>query len=765
MRWWFALFWVVTIVLLAGGTAVWGRGLVLAGTGMFLIIAPWRQAPPAWWITIGSLTAALIGISILPLHSLTGDSLWRQTLTDLDLALQPGISPQPIVTLEAAVCWLAAWLWLGWCLSNPLSDYTRRSIIQVFGLSAVVLAIGVCLGNIFKLHYPFTEGSQVFSYFPNRNQTACWFAMAGTATCCCMLDAFQRRSRKWVIWLLALILIATATTLTYSRGGVAALGLACMVALIVWPGQKPWQRGMLGIGALIAVLLAWYFGAPAVARIEQALSASGGSIGLRGDIYKDAWSMALDGGLLGHGLGQFQTLYPSYITFDGLHASYIHPESDWFWWATELGLAGVLLVLGGLCVVMFGAFQRLRTGSFGHTHWAAALALLAFAIHSVMDVGAHRFGTALTACLLLGLLNADALADTRQQLAAWISRGFGVVLIAVGAAWFATGAGWATLHSTYIEEQAISQTQAAIADGDLEAARDAANAGLQWRPLSWPLIYLKGLAALELEEDTEKARTYLRQARSLAAANPVVALNEGRVWIGKDSRMVLEAWRDALDRPHHNHSELYQQMLKFGARIPELLQGLQQMAMQDSALLETFLERANADAFEQTFRHYLLSRPTSLQLDDATISRLLSQWLKRASNEAAIDLLEDFPALGERQWGFQAEVLARKGQYEAANQLVIANAATPTLPRLGQGIDLVDHERQLLRNPDDIVALTALAHHYEQTGYTTAALRMIKGLQRNLPEAQYLLYWQARIQMANGNQQAAWEAFKAWLST
>lgn len=773
LRWCVALAWVISLVLIGGGMAIWARGVTLAGTGLFLLLAPWQQVPPRWWSTIGLCLAGIILLSILPLESLAPDTQWRQSLQAAQVTLPASLSPQPIVTLEAALCWLSAWLWLGWCLSNPLPAYFARNLVRWFIILASLLALILILGQLSGNRYFLATDTPVFSFFPNRNQMACWLAMAGTAAFAMMLHEAQKHKKRALFWLLALLCLGTASALSLSRGGLVAFVAGCLMVIMLY-GTSTWRvRLISGISLLALFLLAWELGAPSIQRLEDTLSAQGSLLGLRGEIYQDAWKMTVDGGLLGHGMGQFQALFPHYQNINHLHTTFIHPESDVFWWLTELGWSGFACAVATLVCIIHSLWHKKHpVAKDFHKSPSrvliqlSAAALVAFSLHSLVDVGAHRLGTVYTACFLLGIALADEGRQPPKPLLQVFSRLLALPLLLTGAAWITSSSGIKPLHSVHAEATALQNIRAAMEDQNPQALEAAAVEGLRWRPLSWKIHFLRAKGLLYSGASVEAASSAFAQARALAPANPEVPLREGEIWANMDPPRAIIPWAEALRRPIHDPGEVFLPMIVSARNSPALQHKLRQLALEDPRLLPIWLNRSRADEFEATLRKHLLSAsPMHQSLDKEELERLLIRWLKHADTQQAKELLEDFPQLAQQQWHFYARVLASNGDYAAACQRVLDSTPYPALPSFNTQTNPEFQLANLRRNPSDIVALTTLTHHYESLGQKAKAIQTLEQLAVQLPQAHYIHHWKARLYLADNQEQLAWQSLLKWLET
>src|SRR2546423_1805835 len=89
---------------------------------------------------------------------------------------------------------------------------------------------------------------------------------------------------------------------------------------------------------------------------------------------------------------------------------------------------------GGIVLVLWRVFP-LREGTNQRFRVAALIAALLFAAHGIVDVSAHRVGTAFAALFLLGLAIRRPLELPRSRVVPIVFRVIGLLLLAAGTAW------------------------------------------------------------------------------------------------------------------------------------------------------------------------------------------------------------------------------------------------------------------------------------------------------------------------------------------
>ena len=218
---------------------------------------------------------------------------------------------------------------------------------------------------------------------------------------------------------LALVMAAgiclLATFLTLSRGGLIALGVAMVVAVIV---AGRWRAPALAVAALTLFSVVGFFGFVADDAQRARVTELGGGSG-RSDIWTVGWRMVQAHPVHGVGVGQFQTSAVHYLIAPGTiqrsdliidkpkvaHNIYLHVLAE----MGVIGLIPFLLILGFSlrCALRAArAFERRR------------------------DVGMELISRAVFVGLV-GILSADFFASEQFSKQLWLLLGLGPALLAM----------------------------------------------------------------------------------------------------------------------------------------------------------------------------------------------------------------------------------------------------------------------------------------------------------------------------------------------
>ena len=410
----------------------------LLGLGM-LLVPPRAPGLPAWLTRLLIALAVILVLKELLPASWFGQVLWRPTLVQsYDLQLPWTHHPELGRAVDG---WLAALIGIGWLvwvrtLALDRDDRTRMAWIM-FVAAVLIAAVSFITARasttmIFGLRP--TTGWLGFGPFPNRNHTACFFAMAIVIGAGCLARAGERK-RVAVVVVGALFLVGLVVALlrTQSRGGLLALGagLAVFLGIVV---LRLRSRQALAVSIACALLvggLALLAGGKTLQRFAGTGLPSDDSAATRVAVWHNAVGMWRDAPLLGHGWGSFTSIFPLYQQISMEEVMVKHPESSWLQWLVELGLIPVaMIVVAGVVFALphLGALFERQPGFFIRAAGFGVVATLL--AHSFFDVPAHRWGTAGFA------LAAFALAcPSRAEGRSRSSRAIGLIPLGVAGFW------------------------------------------------------------------------------------------------------------------------------------------------------------------------------------------------------------------------------------------------------------------------------------------------------------------------------------------
>lgn len=510
-----------------GGTTPTAQAAVLGAMGALFLLVPASHRLPRGFAWLALAWLALGAVTFLP-ATWFGTPGWRVRFGEAGVVLPSTLTPQPALTVHALVWLFAGLAWIGWLAPAPDS---RRITMRVLALGMVGIATVALIAWAGHWRVPGWLSQPSFGPFPNRNHTGHVLALGGILALGCAMDAARRKTWRAVPWIIGALVIGAALVVNYSRGGVLLLlgagGLGAAIAA--------WQRRSWKIATLAAaVMLA---GAATVLLSGHALAGrfTGGAdsqIAFRALIWKDTLAMVDTAPWCGDGLGNFRQLFPVFREASVIQQAVWHPESDWLWVAAEMSWLGVVLAAVILAVMARGAWPFAR-GTQRQLRLAAFAGAIGAAGHALIDVPAHRPGSALLALMMLALARNDVVPNSMAAMR-WMWRAVGLALIGA-AVWFSrTG-------------DDLARSEALLATRDWTGAKAAADRAIQHAPLDWRGYYAR--AAAEAHQGAVlSAIADFRRARLLEPQQAVVPVEEGRVWARIIPSLAFPAWSDALQR-------------------------------------------------------------------------------------------------------------------------------------------------------------------------------------------------------------------------
>ena len=770
-----------TAILIAfgGGSHPLSLGLLSVVLGLTLAARPLDrgigQAVGLCWL---ALLAWMLAALVLPAAPVD----WRLAADSLDIPISPAVSAQPWVTLETMVSFLAGSALLLLALAYEPDLRQRRQGTQLLASVLLLLAVGAIIAASLGWRLPWADRVHVFSWFPNRNQTALTFACGSVLLFGLALvpwaqrslassSAARRRKRPVSkICLASLLALLAGGILLYavfqslSRGALIAwAGGMLTLALLHATNMPRGATGLLRFAPALALLLFSFFvfgGGASRDRmldfITRSSESPGGSVELPADfrwqIYSDTGSMIGDQAWTGAGLGQFRYVFPQYRSVSAAPVGIRHPESDWLWWAAELGLVGLGLIVAGLAALLW----RLRGPKGPHADDSSAgdaaldriyrhialAALVPFFIHSLVDVGAHRLGTAALAIVLYALARPRQPAiGAPQKLVRQLCRASGLILLVTGLTMLTLDRLRSPLLSAYAPA----------------AAEPLPTAPLQWQP------YFRSATQL-YPGDRRAALEAFYRARFLVPDSAAIPFREGLFLLREDDHGAAFAAFNSALRRSHDPAETFRQILRRTASKPIHHAHLRDLARGEEELITGYWEAMPSRVFDSeeattALKGDWLTLPASAQ------HQILNTLNRRNLSHTALSLFE--LSATEKQsetWPAAVQALVAEGRGEAALGLLDQNVAHQPLPErtLSEAAFKTLQADALIRGQDAATATRLIQAYlsrerWDDVRRTAERMRKLPG---HPPET---LYWLARAYAETGHNHEAAQTYAEWL--
>ena len=247
--------------------------------------------------------------------------------------------------------------------------------------SGIALLAAICIAfYLARIAPSFWHNEQNFGPFPNPNQTGDLFALTAIVILACVQDDFRKRRKRWIAWILALVLIAAAIVLNSSRSGIAILvvGSAFWLSALTFRKRSRLALGVFFLFLLVIALVV--FGEQTFQRFHLGDFGSAGiSSDLRWRIFQDTFRLIRDSPWSGIGFGNFESIFAVFRDASLSDPRALHPESDWLWLWSEVGWPAVVLTILGIALLVSRVFP-LAQGTNQRYRLAALIAALLFAI-------------------------------------------------------------------------------------------------------------------------------------------------------------------------------------------------------------------------------------------------------------------------------------------------------------------------------------------------------------------------------------------------
>jgi O-antigen ligase/tetratricopeptide (TPR) repeat protein len=751
---------------LGGSTQLWAQAALLLALAILLIVAPPRRSPGPIWITLFLAIGALSLTAFLPAQWLPVPA-WRQHLNAKhEVSLPDTASPQPWLSAEAACLLFGGIILATYLLTQTWDDKSRRRALTIYAIGVLVIATAALVSHFTHHKVPFwpqtLNSSTNFGFFPNRNQTANVLALAGIVATALAYEAFERRPRTGWAWLAALIVIGTALVINYSRAGIIlfALGIVgwILVAFAFSTSRKSLSLGLAGVAVLLALF--FLFGGETLHRFQLQVRAPASDF--RIPIQADALRLSTTAPWFGQGLGNFEPVFALHRSASAAPNRALHPESDWLWFAVEMGWPATLLLLAAFLLWLKACFP-FSAGSDRPLRSAALFCGLTFALHSLIDVSGHRLGAAWPALFLASLALHP---DRRLVPRPWVASAFrilGGLLIAISAWWFASLFSESVRHAaptSPVLASLVQRIERQSSQGEFAQALETADSALRIAPLDWRIYYQRGVARLGTDSlPWVSARDFLT-ARHLEPRWAESCFGEGRLWLSiGQPELAIDAWTEALRRSGRDALSLYTQMLAATRSEFKVRHALEDMARHDRDYLLAFLQFAGRLECELEIGHLLDTDPTLQSLSFDQRQTLFVVWFERGDRELLFTRLRENPAWLAAGWPWLVRGYAQGGQFDQAYQLARQFSAPPPLPTVSPRQPLPDLEEQFRIHPDNFQDGLELYSAQRDAGKISEAVATLVALQAIPGHPAYLSFLEAGLRADLQQWEDAWNAW------
>jgi O-antigen ligase len=754
----------VLACFLGGATQKWEEGLVITLLALCLLVRPPR-------FSLGTLTnLVLLALFILAAVAFFPASWffqpeWRAALANnFGIQLPSTLTPQPWITLSYLVSFAAGLSWLYVVSTQDLELREARFQLRLF-TGGIALLAAICIA-FYLAHttLPFWHNEQNFGPFPNRNQTGDLFGLTAIMILACGQDDLRKRRKRWIVWILGLVLVVTAIVLNFSRSGIGVLvaGSAFWLGAFAFRQRSP-LRLALGVSFLILLLTALLlFGEQIFERFHlRDLGSAGISTDFRWRIFHDTFRLIRNSPWCGIGFGNFESIFAIFRDASLSDRRALHPESDWLWLWTELGWLAVVLAIVGIALFVSRVFP-LRQGTNQGYRLAALIAALLFAIHGIVDVSGHRVGTAFAAVFLLGLARHRPLSLKTSQWVSILFRVLGLILLAAGLSLVVAARSEKLLPGSVGVSSAKQLSAVADREGNFSEISALTTRALRWAPLDWQLYSARAIAEVELKQMTNAVDDF-RRARFLEPIAYEVPLTEGNAWLPYRPVLAVTAWREALRRAGPLRPGVYTSMLSDASlRSPEVSPILEAIGLSEHDLALPYLNRVSDASFNRALAQLLRNDPDLQSFSETEKLALFAVWSERGDPEEISRAIEQHPDWLRYAWLGMAKYKASKNDFRAGYGLTQRYGEPVALPRVVTNFSLQDLEKRFAAAPNNHGVGYELYRAQMQNGRVDDALLTARHFSEQPGSPAYFHFLEAQCWAEKQNWERAWNAWLAF---
>lgn len=752
-----ALFsWMIALAAawLAVGNQPWLQTFLIAALGTLYLLFPPPRSFPRSLIFLSGLLLALGATAFLP-ASWLGAS-FQKPFQDQGIELPGTYSPQPWLSFEDLTLLAASLLWAWNCFETRLSLEHRQFLSSRYLLALGLVAVATIFYRL-TLSENLPAFLQKVGQFQNRNLTGDILLMGGMCSLIHGRSKLIEKKATGVFWMILALVFLTAIILNGSRAALVLFGVG-MLFLFVLTLKNPRQRQttsiLLVVVLIIGVLIFAFQGIELQSRLETWMS---GAKEGRVVIYQDAASMVARAPLFGVGLANFEGVFNTLrIHSADQMARALHPESDWWWIAADMGIAGALTL--ALLVIM-GFRIYLRKTPFASLTNASIIVAALFLIHSCFDISGHVMGTTWS-CLYLVGLGAVRQADPKDlKLPKIVLRGAGLLLLVL-----------ASLRAQSISLDPWMPTTGSLQKLDLglpptmSAFEQLAicNDAVSWAPLDWSLYIQRGTILLSLAD--LRSEDDFNRALFLEPHTAQVPIYIGQFCEHRDFPEALRAWRALLQRQKaDNRREDFFQGLDYEKLNEQERYQITTLAGNDPQMQAYAVIYQSPSDFQWYLQRLLNINPSLRGLSKPSLRKLLDRWAGEGDVDQFIKQWSLHPEWQEAGWRAYARALAKTGHEKDAVTTALRFLRAPNMQALPATQDLDSATVQFEANPQDSYSGMLLYSAQKSRGLNDQALNTLQTLAKLPHPLPYLPYLLAKDLLETDQDKPAWQVLEPML--
>lgn len=741
-------FWIAPLAALVAiaacmlnGRSVLSLALITLFTGICLTVAPPLCRLPRFLLACALLILLAASVSLLPVSWFGALPEWRRSLIgNWNFQLPDTLSPQPALTLGSLLTLITASFWFVLILGSRMRETSRRQTLRLLTFGIYVIAALALIQRFgwINLNWPlgFPQSGLDLGPFANRNHFASLCAIGCVLGAGLAHDAYRQKSRYFLLFAAGILIPFTAIVINTSRGGLLLFFIGLTLWLTTGSVRSGFFRTLAVTASLIlggAAVLIVFGGGAGAKLIEQGLNQQG--IGGRLPVYEQTFALIGNSPFVGIGLGNFDGIFSLTHSLPTPTSRIIHPESDWLWWWSEIGLFGIIPIILGFFWILILGFPHSRSGKHNHhqTHdrrlrGIACICLILPILHGLTDVPLHNAGFA-AVVLLLG---ACAIPPRKLKFESHLASRFafrtvGLSLVALGAAHALTLTGKPIIIINQPSSKLRFDNITKLASsGKHSEALEACNLAIQQTPLDFTLHYQRGFLRLQLRQLSSEALTDFNRARVLEPNNLSICQQEAELWLKFDPPLAIIPWRSLLQRTQNTW--FYASMLALSQSHPELATSVRQLATSPSMLASILFTAQPGPPWDSALSNLLNIDPSLAQIDLQQRNQVLATWQQRGNRDQLLSILETHPDWHSESWPLLAEEYARLTEFEKAWNLQRLHAYATSPQKISTGALFENLERNFALKPTDARLGVDLYFAQKKRGLLEDATRTLERL-------------------------------------
>jgi hypothetical protein len=431
----------------------------------------------------------------------------------------------------------------------------------------------------------------------------------------------------------------------------------------------------------------------------------------------------------------------------------LHPDSTWWWVATEMGVGGVVIL--GLLVIL-GFQTYLRKTPFSTLTSASIIVATLFLIHSFFDIGGHVMGTAWS-CLYLVSLGASRPSDPRDlKLPKILLRVAGLLLLTLA----------------LLRVQSISLNPWMPTCGSLDKVKEGLprtllgaeqkrilDRALSWAPLDWSLYCQRATTGLlygDLKSEADFNRVLFLDQDSIKAPAYIGSFCEHR-----DFPEAMRAWRQFLQRQTADYArEEFFEKIDYQNLDEKERYEITTLAGDDPNLQAIVVIAQNSSDFQSHLQKLLDTNPSLQGVSKPCLRKLLDRWVEAGDVDQFINQWPLHPEWQDPGWRAYARALAKTGHEGDAVTTTLRFMPAPNMPQLPASQDLDNAASQFQANPQDPYSGILLYSAQKSKGLNDQALGTLLTIAKLPQPPSYLPYLLAQELLQANQDKAAWQVLE-----